>query len=122
MLNVPIPDEYFRYAKVDSIVDGDTVIAIVDLGFSVFSKLELRLLDVFAFETKGTEKELGLKDKNILAELIPVGSSITIQTIKTKSGKDKKSFTRYIAKIWTKDGLLINDLLKKNPQGGIGVK
>lgn len=122
MLNVHIPDEYFRYAKVDSIVDGDTVIAIVDLGFSVFSKLELRLLDVFAFETKGTEKELGLKDKNILAELIPVGSSITIQTIKTKSGKDKKSFARYIAKIWTKDGLLINDLLKKNPQGGIGVK
>jgi len=115
-------DSYIRYGTIDSVTDGDSVIASIDLGFSTFSKVELRLLDVFSFETKGTQKELGIKDKEELINLMPVGSKVSIQTFKTKNGKDKKSFTRYIAKIWLENGLLLNDILKQRVQGGIGTK
>ncbi len=117
-----LKDEYIRWATVSDVLDGDTIIASIDLGFSVAVKIELRLLDVFAFETKGSEKELGVKDKLALLELAPINSKILIQTLKTKSGKDKKSFTRYISKVWLPDGQLLNEILVSRPQGGIGVK
>jgi len=115
-------DSYIRFATIDSVTDGDSVVALIDLGFSAFSKVELRLLDVYAFETKGTQKELGVPDREELINLMPVGSKVSVQTFKTKTGKDKKSFTRYIAKVWLENGQLINDILKQKTQGGIGKK
>ena len=117
-----LKDEYIRWATVSEIVDGDTIIATIDLGFLISTKIELRLLDVYSFETKGAEKELGIKDKLAVLNLTPVGSKILVQTLKTKSGKDKKSFTRYIAKVWLPNGELLNDILRKKPQGGTGSK
>lgn len=115
-------DNYIRKATVKKIQDGDSLHVSIDLGFNVFTDIELRLLDVYAFESKGAEKELGIKDKLELEKLLPVNSNITIQTFKTKTGKDKKSFTRYIAKVWLADGNLLNDILKSKPQGGTGLK
>lgn len=116
-----INDNYIRKAKVLEIKDGDTVIALLDLGYKNFQEVDLRLLDVYAFETKGAQKELGLKDKEGLSLLLPVGTEIIVQTYKTKRGKDKMSFTRYIAEIFL-NGESINKKLKKQEQGGIGKK
>ena len=115
-------DQYIRKGKIIKVQDGDSVFCEIDMGFSCFTKVELRLLDVFAFESKGSEKELGLADKEALQKILPEGSSVIIQTFKTKTGKQKMSFTRYIAKIWLENGQLLNDILKEKPQGGIGIK
>lgn len=115
-------DNYTRKATVLKIQDGDSLVVSIDLGFNIFNNIELRLLDVYAFESKGAQKELGLKDKLELEKLLPVNSKVIIQTLKTKSGKDKKSFTRYIAKVWLPNGELLNDVLKQKPQGGTGLK
>lgn len=113
-------DQYIRKGKVIKVQDGDSVFCEIDMGFSCFTKVELRLLDVFAFESKGSEKELGIADKEALEKVLPEGTFVTIQTFKTRTGKQKMSFTRYIAKIWLENGELLNDLLKVKPQGGIG--
>jgi len=104
-------EDYIRNAVVAKIQDGDTLLVWVDLGFKVMHEIELRLLDVYAYEIKGKEKELGMIDKKKLQKLLPINTPVTIQTFKTRTGKDKKSFTRYIAKVW-KGEVLINDLLK----------
>lgn len=113
-------DEYIRYATIAKIEDGDTVLAEINLGFDVKYMIPLRLVDVFAFETSGSEKILGVKDKESLENIIPLNSKVLIQTLKTKSGKNKKSFDRFIAKIWLEDGTCVNDILKEKTRGGIG--
>jgi len=112
-------DDYIRKGVVSEIVDGDTVKVSLDLGFTVWVSVSLRLLDVYAYETKGVEKEMGAIDKKKLEKLLPLGEEVLVQTFKTKGGKEEKSFDRYIGVISSK-GVRVNDLLNK--KGGIGVK
>lgn len=96
---------YLYKAKVIKVYDGDTITVFTDLGFNIFLKSKLRLLDIDAPELRGAERESGLKTKEYLSNLI-LDESITIKTTKFKKGK----YGRYLATIFL-DGLNINSHL-----------
>ena len=64
----------FEYkAKIIKVVDGDTVDAMVDLGFSIYRKIRIRLYGVNAPESRTKdleEKERGLQAKSRLRDIL----------------------------------------------------
>lgn len=84
----------FEYsAKVNKIIDGDTIDVTLDLGFSLYLSQRVRLAEIDAPEMR----ESGGKDaKEFLKILLPEGSEVTIVTY--KNGKEK--FGRYLAQVF----------------------
>ncbi len=88
---------YTYKALVKSIYDGDTIRVDIDLGFGViFSDQSIRLLGVDTPEIRGEQRLQGLVSRNFVVERIPVGSYITIDTIKDR----KEKFGRYLGTIY----------------------
>lgn len=86
-------DNYTRKAVITNVVDGDTVDALVDLGYSITTQQRFRLKGINATEMTGATKEQGLKAKVFLEGLI-LGKEVTITSSKTDS------FGRYLATIY----------------------
>ena len=68
----------YRYnAKLIRVIDGDTIDALIDLGFDTWTKKRIRLYGINAPESRTKdlqEKELGLAAKDRLEELFKVYS------------------------------------------------
>ena len=64
---------YTYNAKLLKVVDGDTIDALVDLGFDTWKKIRIRLYGIDAWESRTrdlNEKEKGLAAKNRLIEVL----------------------------------------------------
>lgn len=64
---------YYYQAQLERVVDGDTIYALVDLGFDIWKRVNIRLDGIDAFESRTrdlVEKEKGLKAKTRLIELL----------------------------------------------------
>lgn len=62
----------YKIKKIIKVVDGDTVDALIDLGFDTFALKRIRLYGINAPETRTRnkeEKEKGLRSKEALKEL-----------------------------------------------------
>ncbi len=102
---------YFYNAECARVIDGDTIVVNIDLGFHIFLKgIILRFSRINAYESRGKEKLKGLKAKVWLQNRI-WHKNIIIETIKPRGKKLTDSFGRYIAEIFDKDGNNINDEL-----------
>jgi len=93
------PDhKYLYHAKIDRIIDGDTIVVFLDLGLDLTSKQTLRLSRINAPEKRGVEKVYGLQSEKAIDEwkaiLDCTDSHVEIET--TKKGK----YGRYIAEVW----------------------
>ena len=105
---------YYYVAKVVRIIDGDTIVLDIDLGFNTIRHNEhCRLFGINAPETRTKdleEKERGLISKNRLEELCPVGTEILI---KTRTPKDK--YGRYLVSLFPRGFHLpsVNEILLK---------
>jgi micrococcal nuclease len=86
---------YEYRATVVKVVDGDTLIVLTDLGFSIFSQQTLRLYGINAPEMVGPSKTSGQASKAYLESLLPVGVSVVINTYIDK----KEKWGRYLASI-----------------------
>jgi len=97
---------YSYRADIVRLIDGDTVEADIDLGFSVSIRLKLRLYGIDTPEVRGPEKLRGLESKAALEKLIEQCSPITVQTLKDISGK----YGRYLAILMgvTEGGVVVN--------------
>lgn len=100
---------YQYKAKIIDIYDGDTVTALVDLGFLSFREMKLRLYGIDTPELRGAEKIEGRKVRDIVREMI-LDKEVTINSYKDKQGK----YGRYLATIILEDGLNINEWLVEN--------
>jgi micrococcal nuclease len=72
---------YTYNAKLDRVVDGDTVDALVDLGFDTWKKVRIRMHGMNAPESRTRdleEKARGLAAKNRLIELLDSGEFILV--------------------------------------------
>ena len=73
----------YKYnAKLDRVVDGDTVDALVDLGFDTWKKVRIRMMGMNAPESRTRdleEKKLGLAAKDRLIEMLGDGE-FTLQS------------------------------------------
>jgi micrococcal nuclease len=86
---------YYYKAKVVRIVDGDTICADIDCGFSaVLQNQRLRLLGVNAPETKGVSKAAGLASKEFVKAKLLYQPEIIIRTVKSDD------FGRYLAQVY----------------------
>jgi micrococcal nuclease len=77
---------YTYKATIVEVYDGDTVTAVVDLGFRVKFTIKIRLSHIDAPELRGAERPEGLKAKQRLVELV-LGKEITLITQKDKQEK-----------------------------------
>jgi micrococcal nuclease len=93
-----IPLYHYR-AKVKRIIDGDTIVLDIDLGFhTIIADEPVRLTGINAPETRTKdleEKNLGKLSKERLEELCPVDSYVFIRTEKAK-----EKFGRYLGTIY----------------------
>lgn len=93
---------YEYKAKIIYVADGDTVDAIVDLGFDSFRKIRLRIKDIDTPETwrPSTEAERFHGEKaSDRARTLLLGKDVILNT-ELKKGK----WRRYIASITMSDG------------------
>ena len=81
----------YKYnAKVTRVVDGDTVDALVDLGFDTWKKVRIRMMGLNAPESRTRdleEKKYGLAAKAFVLAFLPVDSEQTLKTRKDGKGK-----------------------------------
>lgn len=85
----------YRYrAKIVEVYDGDTVTALVDLGFRTQVKLKLRLFGINAPEIAKWTRVNGEKSRDYLASLV-LDKDVVIDTFKDKTEK----YGRFLAKI-----------------------
>lgn len=95
------PPVYTYRATVRRVIDGDTLVVDIDLGFNLLRTHETLRLN--GIDTK--EKELGSAAKAAVSQLCPFGEPIILTTIKDR--KDK--YGRYLAVVTLSDG---SDLAK----------
>lgn len=100
---------YNYKAKIIDVYDGDTVTAMVDLGFLHFQEMKLRLYGINTPELRGPEREQGIIVRDILREMV-LDKEVTIRSYKDKQGK----YGRYLANIILEDGLEVNQWLVDN--------
>ena len=102
---------YTYRAKVNRIIDGDSVVLDLDLGFDTWiNNQSIRLVGVDAPESRTrdlVEKQFGNLAKERVKELLEIGSYVIIKTYKDKEGK----FGRILGEIVTSEEININDLL-----------
>ena len=63
---------YTYYATLDRVVDGDTIDAIIDLGFDTFKKVRIRMMGMDAWESRTRNKEEKVKGLAAKARLIEI--------------------------------------------------
>ena len=108
----------YRYnAKLDRVVDGDTIDAEIDLGFEITIKKRIRLGGINAPESRTrnlAEKKAGLASKERLKEMLE-GSANEFELESTKLGKYGRVIGRiHISKLSGKDTITqvcVNDKL-----------
>ena len=107
-------EPYCYNATVNRVVDGDTVILDIDLGFDiVLANQSVRLNGVDTPECRtrnAREKKAGLLAKEKVMEFLPEGQKVLIKTALDKKGK----FGRLLGTIITIEGTDINNFLIEN--------
>jgi micrococcal nuclease len=105
---------YIYRATIESIYDGDTFRANIDLGMDVELKAQsFRMFGINAPELKKEQAEAGRAARDWLRAKIPVGTRVIIATIKERknSAKDsKEKYGRYLANVFLEtEDVSIND-------------
>lgn len=96
---------YSYHAKIVRVIDGDTVVADVDLGFGVWLRgLALRLAGLNTPELHGAAAAAGQAARQRLANLV-LDRDVSIDT---HQGQEK--YGRWLATIFVPEGI-VNDLL-----------
>lgn len=99
--------QYWYKATVVRIIDADTLELDIDLGMQITRRETIRLNRVNAWEIRGVEREFGLEAKAFVAEQIPVGTTVQINTFLDRSGK----YGRLLVDLYLEDGTCLNDVL-----------
>ncbi len=87
------PILYTYMAKLNRVIDADTLVLEIDRGFKDYSIKTNRLARIDAPEIRGENKEDGIKAKEWVEQKL-IATSITIQSL------ELDSFGRAIAEVW----------------------
>ena len=103
-------NNYTYNAKLLKVIDGDTIDAMIDLGFDIWTKKRIRLYGLNAPETRTTdteEKDRGLHSKERLNALMDeYGGLFTIKS----HGVEK--YGRCLGELWVgEEKINVNELL-----------
>jgi len=89
---------YEYQARVVRVIDADTFEFEVDLGFKLKLLETFRLGGVDAWETRGVEREDGLRAKDRVIELFAASKNEVI--VRTAKGDGKGKYGRWIADVY----------------------
>jgi micrococcal nuclease len=92
---------YEYKATVVRVVDGDTVLLDVDLGFYTYSRMSCRLAGINCRELN---EPGGSQARGYLTSLLPVGAEVVVTSV-----KPDKYAGRFDAIVATSDGTIINN-------------
>ena len=101
---------YEYKAKLDRVVDGDTIDCVIDLGFDINYKCRVRLKGINTPETRTRdleEKKRGFAAKDRVVELLDGVETFTIKTELEKKGK----YGRVLGTIFINNKESINQIL-----------
>ena len=105
-------EDYVRNAKVVEVIDGDTLVLDIDMGFYTTLRQKVRVLGVNCPEMKGLNRESGLKAK--LATVKWCEATFNRVVVKTHLIRETDSFGRVLAEVWGGDDTSLADYLIKN--------
>ena len=80
-------NDFTYYGVTTKVVDGDTVDAVIDLGFNIMTRVRFRLNDINAPELKGDTLEKGLQAKKYLEDILLNKPAIFISHSKDRYGR-----------------------------------
>lgn len=106
---------YNYKATVERVVDGDTVVLNIDLGFTVHWKSSCRLWGINTPELNSKDQEARIKAleaKQYLIDKLPAGSKLLINS------KELDKYGRPLVEIFINDVNINNEIINK----GLGVK
>lgn len=107
-MSVPVVN-YIRDAELVRLIDGDTAVLNVDLGFDIWVKKTVRLLGVDTPEVRGVESLAGKYVVRQLEGFLNGQTRVLLDSQQFDSGK----FGRCLGRIWLHDAC-INDWLLLN--------
>lgn len=94
-------------ATVKRVIDGDTIVVLIDHGFKLYSEQHLRLNRIDAPEKKGPSKEAGMKAAEALSHLLLPGIKVTVRT--HKFPRRPNTLERYLADVvFAQEGRIID--------------
>lgn len=105
----------YRYnAIIEKVVDGDTIVVSLDLGFGIWlHKQSIRLYGINTPEIKGGERERGLLAKRfVVSRLVSYTSKSISVVIDTFKGR-KDKYGRWLGKVWYFDSCNCPHLLNE---------
>jgi len=76
---------YLYYAQMVKVIDGDTIVATIDVGFDLYVKKYIRLAEINAPELNSTdpvEREKAQASKVYLESILPIGSKFIVNSKK----------------------------------------
>jgi endonuclease YncB( thermonuclease family) len=94
---------YIYAASVVRVIDGDTYILDLDLGFHMHAHIPIRLHGIDCPERSTPE---GLLAQQAATSVLALATAIVVQTY-----RDQQSFARWVADVWV-DGYLLADVLR----------
>lgn len=107
---------YTYKCKIIKVIDGDSVVVDIDLGFYVtLANQHIRLTGIDTLETRSSdkvEKEMALLAKKRLIEKLPENSYQVIQTTEFNNNEDK--YGRILGIIVLQDGTNLNNWMIEN--------
>jgi micrococcal nuclease len=101
-------EDYVRNALVVRVIDGDTLVLDIDLGFNLSYECRVRVLGVNCPEVHGPTKDAGLRAKQFTAGWCAANPAVTV---KTYVGNNFDDFGRVLAEVWRGESSLGADLL-----------
>lgn len=101
-------------AKVERVIDGDTIVVDLYLGLGVILDDQyIRLYGINAFEIQGIEREKGLEAKEYLARRLQEGKVVEIEIKPEWGSRGKGEYGRWLAVVYI-DGVNVNaELIEK---------
>ena len=103
--------EYY-VRKVESVVDGDTIDVLIDLGFDILFSSRVRLAGIDTPESRTKdlkEKALGLESKEYLKKALKDAKSVVIKTEKMDSSE---KYGRILGWVYVNgDTVSLNDMM-----------
>jgi len=104
---------YTYKAEVIRVIDGDTVVLNIDLGFKIYHKTSCRLAGINAPEMNSKDEEVraaAVESKEYLMRLLPEGADVTIISKKLdKYGRPVVDFLAESNNCWS-----VNSLMRKS--------
>ena len=97
-LNIVKEMSYTYAATIERVVDGDTLLVLIDVGFGIIVRERLRLRGINAAELDTPD---GKKAKKFVEKLLPVQTAVVIQSHKSKTD----IYGRFVVDVFFKSGV-----------------